>query len=82
MPSDAKARRAANKKKAAINKKAALNGGAAEGGVSSGASSVNGDSTPGTPQLRSANSSSSKFIYLSIITITPQEHSDKLMYVC
>lgn len=60
MPSDAKARRAASKKKAALNKKGL---GGAEGG--SGASSINGDSTPGTPQqLISANSSSSKYCLL------------------
>lgn len=60
MPSDAKARRAANKKKSAQSKKGLLNG--ADGGVSSEASSINGDSMPGTPSLRSANSSSSEYL--------------------
>ncbi|KAF6029887.1 ABCF2 [Bugula neritina] len=54
MPSDAKARRAASKKKAALNRKQALNGG--DGGVSSEASSLNGDSAPVTPAMSANNS--------------------------
>lgn len=57
MPSDAKARRAANKKKAALNKKTAVLQGETNGAESSPASSVNGDSTP---KMLSANSSVSE----------------------
>lgn len=63
MPSDAKARRAADKKKKAQTRKQGLISGA-DGGSNSEASSLNGDSTPGTPILMSANSSASKFKFL------------------
>ena len=59
MPSDAKARRAASKKKAVLNRK--QKGGDGAGASNSEASSLNGDSTPGTPVLMSANSSSSEY---------------------
>lgn len=57
MPSDAKARRAANKKKQALNRKVACQDGDGASPVGSTNDSVNGESTP---KLMSANSSVSK----------------------
>lgn len=61
MPSDAKARRAAQKKKAAQNKRTATLAGEGGDSESSPGTSVNGDSTP---MMLSANNSVSKLMEL------------------